>query len=209
MEHTCTGMKSTMKIRTTTAFGVRRPRVMTRCPYPDMDQGDYAQHQYQNRHAHVRMHFSCRECTNRDVCTGERRRLGLTTPERRSSLSYSDYGDLEASVASLHPTVGIIAENAPDTRPASRSPSSLAYPTYPTWTNATMNGKRTELGKVLRSLVPTSLQHSGSVWTARSNYARDTRILFRRRITTLYLSLTSLNSYVELNYAGFSKILKK
>ncbi|TFK24815.1 SPX-domain-containing protein [Coprinopsis marcescibilis] len=48
-----------------------------------------------------------------------------------------------------------------------------------------------------------------SVWTAGSDYAYDTRLLFKRRITTLYISFTNLKSYVEINYSGFRKIIKK
>lgn len=42
-----------------------------------------------------------------------------------------------------------------------------------------------------------------------SDYAWDTRLLFKRRITNLYVSTSSLKSYVELNYSGFRKVLKK
>lgn len=48
-----------------------------------------------------------------------------------------------------------------------------------------------------------------SVWTSGTDYAYDTRLLFKRRITTLYISFTNLKSYVEVNYSGFRKILKK
>ncbi|KAJ3756043.1 SPX domain-containing protein [Lentinula raphanica] len=48
-----------------------------------------------------------------------------------------------------------------------------------------------------------------TIWTARTNYAYDTRLLFKRRITNLYVSVSSLRSYVEVNYSGFRKILKK
>lgn len=48
-----------------------------------------------------------------------------------------------------------------------------------------------------------------SVWTAKTNYAWDIRLLFKRRITDLYVSFSSLKSYVEVNYSGFRKILKK
>lgn len=48
-----------------------------------------------------------------------------------------------------------------------------------------------------------------SVWTARTNYAWDIRLLFKRRITNLYVSFSCLKSYVEVNYSGFRKILKK
>ena len=48
-----------------------------------------------------------------------------------------------------------------------------------------------------------------SVWTARTNYAWDIRLLFKRRITNCYVSFCSLKSYVEVNHSGFRKILKK
>lgn len=48
-----------------------------------------------------------------------------------------------------------------------------------------------------------------TIWNSRSNYAWDIQLLFKRRITNLYLTATSLRSYVELNYSGFRKILKK
>ncbi|KAF8339631.1 SPX domain-containing protein [Cantharellus anzutake] len=48
-----------------------------------------------------------------------------------------------------------------------------------------------------------------TIWTAKTTAAWDVRMLFKRRITTLYISATSLKSYVELNYSGFRKILKK
>ncbi|KDQ24963.1 hypothetical protein PLEOSDRAFT_52207 [Pleurotus ostreatus PC15] len=48
-----------------------------------------------------------------------------------------------------------------------------------------------------------------NIWTSQSNYAYDTRLLYKRRITTQYIALTSLKAYVEVNYSGFRKILKK
>lgn len=48
-----------------------------------------------------------------------------------------------------------------------------------------------------------------TVWNAKNNYAMDIQLLFKRRITNVYLSLVSLRSYVELNLTGFRKILKK
>lgn len=54
-----------------------------------------------------------------------------------------------------------------------------------------------------------ALDDDSSVWTSKSNYAWDVRLLFKRRITTLYVSFSSLRSYVELNHSGFRKILKK
>jgi phosphate transporter len=55
----------------------------------------------------------------------------------------------------------------------------------------------------------TSSVSPDTIWTARTSYAYDTRLLFKRRITNLYNSFSSLRSYVEVNYSGFRKILKK
>jgi phosphate transporter len=48
-----------------------------------------------------------------------------------------------------------------------------------------------------------------STWTANTHYAQDTRLLFKRKITNLYISVTNLKSYAEVNQSGFRKILKK
>ena len=54
-----------------------------------------------------------------------------------------------------------------------------------------------------------SSAHPHTIWTARNDYAYDTRLLFKRRITNLYIQFTNLKSYVEINYSGFRKIIKK
>ncbi|PPQ69298.1 hypothetical protein CVT26_001616 [Gymnopilus dilepis] len=59
------------------------------------------------------------------------------------------------------------------------------------------------------SIYSTSSQAGHTVWTSKSDYAYDTRLLFKRRITNLYVAFTNLKSFVEVNYAGFRKILKK
>lgn len=59
----------------------------------------------------------------------------------------------------------------------------------------------------LRDSVSSSIHDT--VWTAQTDYAYDTRLLFKRKITNLYVSLSSLKSYVEVNQSGFRKILKK
>lgn len=48
-----------------------------------------------------------------------------------------------------------------------------------------------------------------TVWMARTDYAYDIRLLFKRRIRNLYIAFTNLRSYVEINYSGFRKIIKK
>lgn len=119
---------------------------------------------------------------------------------RRHSVSSSEDGlDLEASVASL----GLIPEDdalltgSHDPRGSSSSPRRT----------------KTSLSNIFNIAKPggsiSSLQVPETIWTAKTNYAYDTRILFKRRIASLYSTLTSLRAYVELNLAGFRKILKK
>ncbi|KAF8646286.1 hypothetical protein AX16_007284 [Volvariella volvacea WC 439] len=48
-----------------------------------------------------------------------------------------------------------------------------------------------------------------SLWTANSDYAYDMRLLFKRKITNLFVVGSNLKSYVEVNYSGFRKVLKK
>jgi len=70
-----------------------------------------------------------------------------------------------------------------------------------------------KLGNKLHNLKDSIISSAGSgdqtIWDARTDYAYDTRLLYKRRITNLYISLTNLKSYVEINYSGFRKIIKK
>lgn len=110
--------------------------------------------------------------------------------------SNEDQGDLEASIASLRSTTAQAEPSGSQTwsggqgRGVSRSP---------------MRAARTIASKIFAKDDNTP----ETVWTAKNNYAMDMQLLFKRRITNLYLSLTSLRSYVELNVTGFRKILKK
>lgn len=120
---------------------------------------------------------------------------------RRLSVSSSeDNYDLEASLASLTqiPEGNAIGSSTGDLRGSSTSPARA----------------RTALANIFNVVKPTgsvrsSLIGKDTIWTSKSSYAFDTRALFKRRITILYNSLTSLRAYVELNYSGFRKILKK
>jgi phosphate transporter len=67
--------------------------------------------------------------------------------------------------------------------------------------------KRLSLGNVRESF--TSSSQEQTIWNAKTNYAWDTRLLFKRRITNLYVTLSALKSYVDTNHSGFRKILKK
>ncbi|KIK60132.1 hypothetical protein GYMLUDRAFT_244566 [Collybiopsis luxurians FD-317 M1] len=109
---------------------------------------------------------------------------GTSAPEtsarpHRYSISSSE-GDMEDSIASLKWPIRKVAN--------------------------TLRGMRDSV--TMRESV-TSSALLETVWTARTNYAYDTRLLFKRRITTLYITFTSLRSYVEVNHSGFRKILKK
>ncbi|KIJ51071.1 hypothetical protein M422DRAFT_204101 [Sphaerobolus stellatus SS14] len=136
--------------------------------------------------------------------SAERQRSDSNAIDRRLSISSSEDGaDLEASMFSGHlrsvsgsqelPTEPLI----PEDRELSHSRSQ----------SSTRGGLR--ISKVFRSILHDHDEHGESVWTAKTNYAYDTRALFKRRITTLFINLASLRSYVELNYTGFRKILKK
>ncbi|KAJ7221819.1 SPX domain-containing protein [Mycena haematopus] len=86
-------------------------------------------------------------------------------------------------------------------------PEIPSSPTAPMGTLGKLRNKLTP--DFMRSSITSSVLDTQNVWTSKSDYAYDTRLLFKRRITTLYISVTSLKSYVEVNYSGFRKILKK
>lgn len=48
-----------------------------------------------------------------------------------------------------------------------------------------------------------------SIWTAENDYAIDIRITFKKRITDLFVALSELKQFVQLNETGMRKILKK
>ncbi|KAG8689433.1 low-affinity phosphate transporter, partial [Ceratobasidium sp. 395] len=109
--------------------------------------------------------------------------------------------DLEASVASLRTP-------ASDSGAGPRSPSQRRA----RGASLSMISQKTPLNTIMRLVKPNA--HNSpvvgeSIWQLRTPAATDIQMLFKRRITTLYISLTSLKSYVELNYTGFRKILKK
>ncbi|KZT27225.1 Sodium/sulfate symporter [Neolentinus lepideus HHB14362 ss-1] len=128
----------------------------------------------------------------RDPSTSARGGRRKSRHQRRySAASSDDLADLEASITSLRQSA--------HAQPSSRDDGASMSPV----------GRARRLVTKLRDSVSSSAGLSESVWTSRSNYAMDIRLLFKRRITTLYVSVTSLKSYVEVNYSGFRKILKK
>jgi phosphate transporter len=74
--------------------------------------------------------------------------------------------------------------------------------------------RKSALLEIIDRVVPGRDSFSNSagpedVWNSDSKYARDVQSVFKRRITTLYNTANSLKSYVDLNWSGFRKILKK
>ncbi|THH04259.1 hypothetical protein EW145_g5656 [Phellinidium pouzarii] len=109
--------------------------------------------------------------------------------QRRHSISSSeDNLDLEASLASL----GQIPENDPL---QTNVPDSSTSPKRTRVALASMFNLVKSGGSLSSSIVP------DTIWTAKTNYAYDTRILFKRRITTLYNKLTSLRAYDKIMYS--------
>lgn len=120
--------------------------------------------------------------------------------QRRYSISSNeDHGDLEASLLSLRST-------------NNEHPVQLSSPTG-TGTGRGTNPSRSPI-RAARTLATKifmrdSVTLPDSIWTSQSNYAMDVQFLFKRKITNVYLTATSLKSFVELNLSGFRKILKK
>lgn len=82
-------------------------------------------------------------------------------------------------------------------------------PSNPKSTRGTLGKLSNTFNNLRESFSSSAHDQDNTVWTARSDYAYDIRLLFKRRITNLYISFTNLRSYVEINYSGFRKILKK
>ncbi|CAE6454918.1 unnamed protein product [Rhizoctonia solani] len=128
-----------------------------------------------------------------------------TTRPDPAPLTYSSIrggnADLEASLASLRGpgSDSGISPRSPHQRRRATSLSTLP--------------PKTPLATLIRFVKPGNGSHAPvvgeTIWQIRSSAAVDLQMLFKRRITTLYITLTSLQSYVELNYTGFRKILKK
>ncbi|KAG8694010.1 low-affinity phosphate transporter, partial [Ceratobasidium sp. 394] len=122
------------------------------------------------------------------------------TPLTRST-TRPDNMDLEASIASIR-------------APGSDSGAGPRSPSRRRTRGASLSiiSQKTPLNTLLRLVKPGISQNAvvgDTIWHLRTPTATDVQMLFKRRITTLYISLTSLKSYVELNYTGFRKILKK
>ncbi|KAI0050511.1 SPX-domain-containing protein [Auriscalpium vulgare] len=149
--------------------------------------------------------------------TGQMREVVSPRARRVSISSTEENVDLEASLASLRqiPPLTSFPKAVPEDQeylpePIQRNGSRSKSPGK---ARTIANKLRDSIASLTSPLVP-SLGHlagggSETIWTSKSNYAMDTQLLFKRRITNLYVQVSSLRSYVELNYSGFRKILKK
>ncbi|KAI0288956.1 SPX domain-containing protein [Russula brevipes] len=138
---------------------------------------------------------------------------------RRVSVSSTEENlDLEAALASLRVPPG---HSFPDPVPEGEEPlpessigrsgigESLGRSRSPT---GRVRGFASRLRSSIASLGSPLTPVSGngeSIWTSKQNFATDTQLLFKRRITNLYVQVSALRSYVELNFSGFRKVLKK
>ncbi|KAL5526693.1 PHO91 [Sanghuangporus sanghuang] len=124
---------------------------------------------------------------------------GTSRMQRRLSMSSNeDIHELEASMASLSqiPEDDTVRTSTGDLRRSSPARARTALSNIFNFVKPGSSVTSSQLGKE-------------TIWTSKSSYAFDIRALFKRRIATLYNQLTSLRAYVELNYSGFRKILKK
>jgi phosphate transporter len=148
------------------------------------------------------------------------REVNASTARRVSISSTEENIDLEASLAlfrvppghSFPAPVPESEEPGPESSASQsgpRSGGSLGRSRSPT------AGVRGLANKLRSSIASFGSPHgpipggSETIWTSKKNFATDTQLLFKRRITNLYVQVSALRSYTELNYSGFRKVLKK
>lgn len=136
-----------------------------------------------------------------------------TRPRRVSVSSTEENLDLEASLASIGRSFPAPVPEGEETGPrqgvSRRDGESLARSRSQT---VGVRGIANRLRSSIASLGSPHTPVSGggeTIWTSKKNFATDTQLLFKRRITNLYVQVSALRSYVELNYSGFRKVLKK
>ncbi|KWU45074.1 SPX-domain-containing protein [Rhodotorula sp. JG-1b] len=107
-----------------------------------------------------------------------------------------------------------------DASPAVRRPplatlgsDPAAVPSSPTKArrSSMSKGARRALSQIMGGTFLTEEESpaQGAGWDGLSDWAIDTRIMFKRRLAALFTSLSELKQYVDLNYTGLSKVLKK
>jgi phosphate transporter len=126
-------------------------------------------------------------------------------PVRRQMSEDTADSDMEDSLASLPPLVTTQLQRS-QRRRSSSSRSPVAHRATPSRTLASRLKDSMMSSGVLGSW---DGGHASDTWTATTHYAQDMRLLFKRKITNMYISIATLKSYVEVNQSGFRKILKK
>jgi phosphate transporter len=139
-----------------------------------------------------------------------------TRPRRVSVSSTEENLDLEASLASIGRSYPAPVPEGDETgtqqivsRSGTREGESLARSRSQT---VGVRGIANRLRSSIASLGSPHTPVSGggeTIWTSKKTFATDAQLLFKRRITNLYVQVSALRSYVELNYSGFRKVLKK
>lgn len=126
--------------------------------------------------------------------------------------------DIENSVddnADLVPGRAPIPEQVPLSAPTNPS-----TPFPPTTTTATASGNPngpsfashvpTVVRPRRRSFLPiTPSESDHSLWTSADDYAIDLRLMFKHRLSTLFVTLSELQQFVQLNAIALQRILKK
>lgn len=141
----------------------------------------------------------------------------VTTRPRRVSVSSTEENlDLEASLASIGRSFPAPVPEGEEprlrqsvSRSGTKDGESLGRSRSQT---VGVRGIANRLRSSIASLGSPNTPISGNgetIWTSKKNFATDTQLLFKRRITNLYVQVSALRSYVELNYSGFRKVLKK
>ncbi|KAI0077806.1 Sodium/sulfate symporter [Panus rudis PR-1116 ss-1] len=138
------------------------------------------------------------------------RRTPALTRRRYSLSSTEDHGDLEASLVSLRSANNEQPSGLQLPAPLLAGPTS-SIGRGESASRSPMRAAKQLASKIFMkdSVTSANFPVPTTIWNAKSNYAWDVQLLFKRRITNLYLTATSLRAYVELNYSGFRKILKK
>ncbi|GAA5863231.1 hypothetical protein JCM8547_002871 [Rhodosporidiobolus lusitaniae] len=100
-------------------------------------------------------------------------------------------------------------------------PGYVSHPSsYSTAPNSQARARRSSLGKQrglsrmgqsILSSHETAGEEGGGIgaWEGLSDWAIDNRIMYKRKAAGLFTSLSELKQYVDLNYTGLSKVLKK
>ncbi|GAA6023180.1 hypothetical protein JCM8202_001015 [Rhodotorula sphaerocarpa] len=140
----------------------------------------------------------------------------------RAPSSASETGDLlgleqemvanaETAADDLVAAAGDVASSSRQPAPGATTVSDSSSPSKP---RRPSQGARRALSQIVGNTFLTEEESPavgthGASWDGLSDWAIDTRIMFKRRLAALFTSLSELKQYVDLNHTGLSKVLKK